>query len=83
MHAAAKRQAPTPLDPPTHELAVSLLTLWNPLMVALQREAPALLCPLTGPSIAPAANLAAALLCSWRVHYNMLLCELLCCYMLF
>ncbi|WIA35781.1 hypothetical protein OEZ86_004170 [Tetradesmus obliquus] len=67
MHAAAMRCAPKPLDPGSHELAAALLSLWNPLMVALQSPTPVgLLCPLIGPTVAPAANLAAALMRSWQ-----------------
>lgn len=70
MHAAAKRCAPKPLDPSSHELAAALLSLWNPLMVSLQSPTPVgLLCPVIGPTVAPAANLAAALMRGWQVRH--------------
>jgi hypothetical protein len=75
LHAAAKRQAPKPLDPSTHELAVSLLTLWNPLMVAMQSTEAALICPLVGTTLAPASNLAAAILRSWQVRFFVSPCK--------
>uniref|UniRef100_A0A383VUR2 Uncharacterized protein n=1 Tax=Tetradesmus obliquus TaxID=3088 RepID=A0A383VUR2_TETOB len=66
LHAAAKHCAPKPLNPSTHELAVSLLQFWTSLVVGLQSATPGLICLLVGPTVAPAANLAAALMRAWQ-----------------